>query len=192
MNDILPKPTLRARAIAARRMFSADERMFATIAVAERGLPLLLATQGPIGLYHPFRDELDPGPLVERLAAAGRELALPCVLTRRDPLVFRRWTPGDPLVVGSLNIPEPPKTAEIVGPTVLIVPPVAFDARCYRIGYGAGFYDRTIPILRARHPVLTIGYAFAVQQVAHVPNEAHDVPLDRVVTDEAIFTGGNA
>ena len=166
--------------------------MFATIAIAERALPLLADSQGPIGLYHPFRDELDPGPLVERLAAMGRDLSLPCVLTRRDPLVFRRWSPGDPLVIGSLNIPEPPNTADIVEPTVLIVPPVAFDARCYRIGYGAGFYDRTIPLLRARHPLMTIGYAFAVQQVAHVPNEAHDVPLDRVVTEDATFTGGHA
>ena len=190
--DTPAKPTLRARAIAARRMYSTEERLFATIAVCERALPLLLATEGVIGLYHPFREELDPGPLVERLVEAGRELALPCVLSRREPLVFRRWKPGDPLVNGQMTIPEPPKDAPEVHPDVLIAPPVAFDRRCYRIGYGAGFYDRTIPVLRARHEVTTIGYAFAVQEVEHVPNEAHDVPLDAIVTDNDVFRGGAA
>jgi 5-formyltetrahydrofolate cyclo-ligase len=77
-----------------------------------------------------------------------------------------------------------------VFPEVLVVPPVAFDRRCYRIGYGAGFYDRTIPILRHMHPVLVLGFAFACQEVEAVPDEQHDVPLDAIATDAELIRPG--
>lgn len=188
MTDTPSKPTLRARAMTLRKMHSSDERLFAAIAAAERAFPLLLAKPGIIGLYQPYRDELDPGPLIERLHEAGRQLALPVTRSRREPLLFRRYAPGDPLVEGKMSILEPSATAEEVFPEVLIVPLAAFDERCFRIGYGAGHYDRTIPFLRAMHPVAAFGYAYVCQKVGGVPNEPHDVALDAVVTEDGVVT----
>jgi 5-formyltetrahydrofolate cyclo-ligase len=91
-----------------------------------------------------------------------------------------------------MNIPEPFSEAPEVFPEVLLVPPVAFDRRCYRIGYGAGFYDRTLPALRAIHPVFALGFAFACQEIEAVPEEPHDVVLDAIVTELELIVGRNA
>lgn len=187
------KIALRNQAIAKRAAVKGEERHRATEAIAERAFARLTATQGVVGLYSAIRDELHPGGLIERLAAAGRAIGLPCTPKFGQPLVFRAWKPGDPLVKGHMNIPEPPAEAPEVFPQVLVAPPVGFDRRCYRIGYGAGFYDRTIPKLRAMHPVVALGVAFACQELEGVPAEPHDVPLDAIATErEWILAGATA
>lgn len=184
------KVTLRNHAIEARKALRGDARREATRAATGRAFDRLASTQGVIGLYEPFRDEIHPGELIRRLAEQGRRLALPSTPSFTAPIVFRAWAPGDALVRGLMNIPEPSPDAPEVFPEVLVVPPVAFDRRCYRIGYGAGFYDRTIPVLRHMHPVFTLGFAFACQEVASVPDEQHDVPLDAIATDAELMIPG--
>jgi len=181
------KIELRQRAMAARAELRGLARREATARAAARAYARLDATTGVVGLYEAFRDEIHPGEVARRLAESGRRLALPATPKFGQPLVFRAWMPGDPLVRGRLNIPEPLPDAPEVFPQVLLVPPVAFDRRGYRIGYGAGFYDRTIPALRARHPVFALGYAFACQEIADLPAEHHDIPLDAIATEAEII-----
>jgi 5-formyltetrahydrofolate cyclo-ligase len=182
------KIQLRQKAMAARAGIRGHLRQSATARAAHHAFSRLQYTSGIVGLYEAFRDEIHPGEVAERLAGLGRTLALPSTPKIGHPLIFRAWTPGDRLVMGRMNIPEPSPDAPEVHPHVLLVPPVAFDRRGYRIGYGAGFYDRTIPQLRAMHPVFTLGYAFACQEVEHLAAEHHDVPLDAIATENEIIT----
>ncbi len=101
------------------------------------------------------------------------------------PLKFREWTPGCALVEGEFGALIPAEGAWL-DPVVLIVPLLAFDARGYRLGYGGGFYDRTLEALRARRPTLAVGFAFAAQEVAEVPIDATDQRLDAVVTETGL------
>ncbi|WP_233588906.1 5-formyltetrahydrofolate cyclo-ligase [Falsigemmobacter faecalis] len=129
--------------------------------------------------YAAMRSEADPA-----LAMAAHEggCCLPVVLRKAAPLIFRTWTPGEPLVEGSFGTRMPPGTAPERIPRVLIVPMLAFDARGYRLGYGGGFYDRTLEALRAKGPVTAIGFAFDAQEADLVPVELTDQPLDLIVT----------
>jgi len=187
MPSIDEKVALRERAIKARSALKGDLRHDATAAATGHALARIDGHEGFIGAYVAFRDEINPMPLLEALAARGHALALPCTPRYGEPLVFRAWAPGQALIRGRMNIPEPPPEAPIVLPQVLVVPPVAFDRRGYRIGYGAGFYDRTIPLLRAHHPVLALGFAFACQEIAGLPAQSHDVPLDAIATEREII-----
>jgi len=181
------KIELRQRAMAARAEMRGDARHHATARAAHHAYARLSETTGIVGVYEAFRDEIHPGEIVLRLAQAGRKLALPSTPKFGQPLVFRAWAPGDALVRGRMNIPEPSPDAPEVHPHTLLVPPVAFDRRGYRVGYGAGFYDRTIPILRAMHPVFALGYAFSCQEIDDLPAEHHDVPLDAIATEHEII-----
>ncbi|PKP70572.1 MAG: 5-formyltetrahydrofolate cyclo-ligase, partial [Alphaproteobacteria bacterium HGW-Alphaproteobacteria-4] len=112
--------------------------------------------------------------------------AAPVILGRGQPLGFRAWAPGVAMQRGQFGALIPAAGAWLT-PRVLIVPLLAFDARGYRLGYGGGYYDRTLAALRARGPVTAIGFAFAAQQVPEVPTEATDEKLDLLVTDSGIF-----
>jgi 5-formyltetrahydrofolate cyclo-ligase len=182
------KTQLRQKAMAARSEIRGHQRQVATSRATHHAMSRLKFTSGVVGIYQAFRDEIHPGEIAEQLAGNGRKLALPVTPKKGHPLIFRAWAPGDPLVSGRHDIPEPSPDAEEVHPHVLLVPPVAFDRRGYRIGYGAGFYDRTIPQLRAMHPLFTLGYAFACQEIAHLPAEDHDVPLDAIATENEVIT----
>ncbi|WP_181702052.1 5-formyltetrahydrofolate cyclo-ligase [Chthonobacter albigriseus] len=184
------KRALFETASAARSALRGAGRAAATRAVLERAAETLGGWPGTVGLYVAIRDELNPIRLAESLAAGGRDLALPCTPEWGRPMVFRRWSPGDPLVRGRMNVPEPAPDADIVVPDAFLVPPVAFDRRCFRIGYGAGFYDRTLAAVRTvrpDRPVRTLGIAFACQEVSAVPDEPHDIPLDAIATEHDLF-----
>ena len=187
MATTLEKKGLYQAAKSKRADLRAEERRAATIAVTDRAADRLRELPGLIGLYVAFGDELHPGRLIDRLVAGGRVVALPATPRWNAPLVFRRWAPGDPLVKGRMNIPEPAPDAPEVFPDVVVVPPVAFDRRCFRIGYGAGFYDRTLPTLRQRHPVFALGFSFACQEIEAVPEEPHDVPLNEIATEREMI-----
>lgn len=140
--------------------------------------------------YWPVRTELDPRPLMAWLHGRGHPLALPVVVGRGRPLVFRPWRPSDALVPGELGIDTPPAAAGECEPAVLLVPLLAFDASGHRLGHGAGYYDITIAGLRARARVLTVGLAYAGQEVDAVPREPHDERLDWMVTEETALRIG--
>jgi 5-formyltetrahydrofolate cyclo-ligase len=102
-------------------------------------------------------------------------------------MVFRLWKPGDELVKSGFGVSQPPREAPEVSPRAMIVPLAAFDRRGGRIGYGKGHFDTAIAAIERRHPVLTVGVAFSVQEVAKVPLEAHDRPIDMIVTETEII-----
>jgi 5-formyltetrahydrofolate cyclo-ligase len=129
--------------------------------------------------YWPVRDEADPRGLMKALEARGAALALPRIDEKHAALSFRAWREGDVLVDNHHRIPEPRAEAKMVTPDVVLVPLLAFDAHGHRLGYGGGYYDRTLATLR----VIAIGVAYAGQEVERLPREAHDRPLDMVVTE---------
>ncbi|MXU66093.1 5-formyltetrahydrofolate cyclo-ligase [Oceanomicrobium pacificus] len=138
-----------------------------------------------IAAYLPMRTEIDPRPALIDAAAAGVPLAMPVVVERGHPLIFRAWTPDTPLVPGAFGA-HVPASGALVEPDLLVVPLLAFDRRGYRLGYGGGFYDRTIAALAARHPLRTVGLAYAAQECDAVPVEATDMPLDAVITEKGV------
>jgi 5-formyltetrahydrofolate cyclo-ligase len=135
----------------------------------------------------PMKSEIDPLPLMRKLAAAGARLALPVVAGPGQPLTMRAWAFGEPLVAGVWGIREPPPIAPAVAPDLLLVPLLAFDRAGHRIGYGAGYYDMTIAASRAQRVVVAIGVAFAAQEIAAVPATPRDVPLDLVLTEHEVI-----
>ena len=134
--------------------------------------------------YYPMGDELDCLPLLRRLAAIGVPTCLPSVVRRGEPLAFRRWLPDDPLRNVAFGLSEPLPEAASVTPSVLLVPMLAFDRDGHRLGYGGGFYDRTLASLRAADPAtVAIGVAFAGQLRDAVPVGPRDETLDWIVTE---------
>jgi 5-formyltetrahydrofolate cyclo-ligase len=133
--------------------------------------------------YWPIGDEADPRALMKALAVRGATLALPRIDAKGAALSFRAWREGDALVDNHHGIAEPRAGAESLTPNVLLVPLLAFEARGHRLGYGGGYYDRTLDGLRTKGKVLAIGIAYAGQEVAKIPREAHDHPLDAVITE---------
>jgi 5-formyltetrahydrofolate cyclo-ligase len=181
------KADLRATALAARDALSGEHRAAAAQAVATRGLPVEIAAGAVVSGYSPIRSEIDPVPLMEKLAAQGARLALPVILARGRSLAFRAWSPGDRMMLGPLGILEPsPAAAELV-PDIMLVPLAAFDRAGHRIGYGAGHYDYTLAHLRKLKAVVAIGVGFAAQEIEAIPALQHDVALDYVLTDTQIF-----
>jgi 5-formyltetrahydrofolate cyclo-ligase len=134
--------------------------------------------------YMPMRTEIDPLPA---MAAHQGLVGVPVIIGKGMALRFRQWTPDVEMVEGAFKAMIP-ATGDWVTPQVLIVPLLAFDARGYRLGYGGGFYDRTLQGLRATGPVLAIGFAFAAQEVSAVPIDATDQRLDMIVTEKGIRT----
>src|ERR1700736_2920754 len=135
--------------------------------------------EGVLGFYWPFGAEFDPRPLIDWAVAAGRVVALPVVIDKKGPLEYRAWRPGEPLVDGVWNIPVPEKR-EIVTPTMVLAPLVGFDDACYRLGYGGGFFDRTLGAMLPR--LYAIGIGFEFQRLKTIHPQSYDVPMDVIVT----------
>ncbi|MGH6934229.1 MAG: 5-formyltetrahydrofolate cyclo-ligase [Dongiaceae bacterium] len=142
-----------------------------------------LPPQAAVSGYWPLADEFDPRPILQRLNELGHDIGLPVVLGRGQPLLFRRWRPGMNLVQGSFKVMTPPPESPELVPNVVLAPILAFDRAGYRLGYGGGFYDRTLARLRANGEVLAIGTAFAMQEVPEVPHDDTDQPLNWIVTE---------
>lgn len=151
-----------------------------------------LAVHG-IGFAHPrpgaavsaflaIGEEIDPMPLMHRLWGEGHAVGLPVMVGKARPLVFRQWREAEPLDEVKWGIREPLATAAVIVPDVLLVPLLAFDTRGYRLGYGGGFYDRSIAEIRATKPVTTIGLAYDELEVDAVPHSDYDERLDWVLT----------
>jgi 5-formyltetrahydrofolate cyclo-ligase len=140
--------------------------------------------------YFAIRDEIDPRPLLETFHCEQARLCLPCVTGPGQPLVFRSWSPGDELVKGAFGVSEPRPSAPEVRPSLVLLPLLAFDRAGRRLGYGAGFYDRTIEALRGLGPVTTVGLAYEAQRLKRVPTAGHDVVLDWIVTEQRAYRIG--
>lgn len=174
----------RRELLARREALSSEERRAGDERVArllEEGFPCLAGLT--IGFYWPFRGEVDPRLVVHRLRKRGSSTALPVVVGKAKPLEFREWQPGTATLPGAFGLPVP-QDAAVVVPEAVLVPPVAFDARGYRLGYGGGFFDRTLAAARPRP--LAIGLARAVNRMETIHPQAYDIAMDFIVTEESI------
>ena len=143
--------------------------------------------------YWPVRTEISPLELMEELAGGGMSTALPAIPRPGGTLSFHAWEKGGELVDGHHGVPGPNPGNPEVAPDIVLVPLLAFDHGCHRLGYGGGYYDRTLAALRSGNPhVMALGLAYGEQRVDQLPVEDHDAPLDAVLTPKALFWPGEA
>jgi 5-formyltetrahydrofolate cyclo-ligase len=181
------KAVLRQEATALRDALPADVRKAAAEAIAARKFPLAIAPGTIVAGFMPLKSEINPLPLLQKLAEAGARLALPAIAGRGKPLIMRAWEFGAPLDRGQWGIREPKPDAPEVEPDILLVPLLAFDRAGYRLGYGAGYYDMTIHRLRGLKAVTAVGIAFAAQEVPKIPTTPRDERLDLVLTEREVI-----
>ena len=180
----MSKALLRSAALARRDALLADLRAKAAETIAARPFPVAVPAGTIVSGFMPMKSEINPLPLMRKLAEAGAQLALPVVQGRGKPLIMREWSFGAPLASGVWGIREPGPEAHEVFPDLVIAPLAAFDRAGHRIGYGAGYYDMTIARLRGMKPVIAIGLAFAAQEIERVPATPFDARLDLVLTED--------
>jgi len=181
------KIELRRSALARRNaLFAARGAEAAELLVGQISKSLPVAAGRKIAGYWPIGSELDCKPALEDLHARGARLCLPVAGQRGDRLIFRAWKPSDVLETGPFGTSHP-SAAETVEPDILLVPLLAFDDAGHRLGYGAGYYDRTLAILRAAKPITAWGVAFDEQEEPSVPIDATDVKLDGLITDKRLL-----
>ncbi len=180
---MLSKDELRNEARARRIALAASLSEFAErIAAQDLALP-----EGTIvGGYAALPNEANPHLLLKRLAEEGHAIAYPRVAAKNEPLTFHLWQDGLDLKPGAFNVPEPSPDWMQVTPRVLLVPLLAFDFEGYRLGYGGGYYDRTLAALRESDKPLAVGVAFSGQEVDNVPHDANDQRLDMIVTERGV------
>ncbi len=158
--------------------------------VVERATALLLSEIGPaagkiVSGYLPIRTEIDPRSAMKALHASGARLCVPVIEERGKPLLFREWTPKAQLVAGPFGA-RVPESGAWLEPEILITPLIAFTRSGHRLGYGGGFYDRTLAMLAAQRPTRALGFAFAAQEVDALPLEPTDIRLDAIVTEREL------
>ncbi|WP_434729629.1 5-formyltetrahydrofolate cyclo-ligase [Rhizobium binae] len=181
------KAQLRNERLAARNGITPEERISKSLAMADHAGEAVAFSPGTIvSGFLPIRSEADLRPLMAQFAARGARLCVPAILDKQT-IAFRELTEGVPLIDTGFGTVGPGAEAAILDPEIMLVPLSAFDARGHRIGYGAGYYDRAISRLREKglHPKL-IGIAFDCQEVAHVPDEPHDISLDAILTESGL------
>ena len=170
----------RERLIALRQGMPPEERRRLGSAIETELRALIAERPGILGVYWPFRAEFDPRPLIDWAVASVRMVALPVVIDKKGPLEYRAWRPGETLVDGVWNIPVPEKR-EIVVPAIVLAPLVGFDSACYRLGYGGGYFDRTLASLSPRPLAIGVGFEFQMLETIH-PQD-FDVPMGAIVTE---------
>ena len=182
------KKRLREAAVAKRKAAYEAHGQDASRRIAAHGLDFLRIAPGAIvSGFAAIRDEINPAPLMTWLHAEGCRLALPVMQAKGQPLVMRSWTPGDAMNVAAWGIAEPREDKSEVEPDVVLVPLLAFDNRGHRLGYGGGFFDRTLAKLRQSKPVVAVGLAYDELKVDAVPVESYDERLDWVLTPSGPF-----
>jgi len=177
------RKVLQARRTAAAAQSEQPGEKLLTVLQAALSLPDRAIVSG----YLPIGDEMDVLPTLAAMRESGHGIAMPVVVARGEPLQFRQWRPDDPLEDGPLGTRHPSGSAPVVVPEVLIVPLLGYDRRGYRLGYGGGFYDRTVAALRSAGEVVAIGVGFAAQEVAHIPHGPQDEAMDWIVTPREAF-----
>ena len=188
ISPMTEKTTLRASMLARRMALSAQEagRMAQAVARQFADHPLLMDARCVAG-YAAMRGELNVFPILAMLSLRDRMLALPKLTSETAPLEFRRWQPGEALIPHALGMKEPAPEAAPAMPDLILVPLLAFDASGHRLGYGGGYYDRTLAALRkGTHPPLAIGVAYGFQEVPSLPAEPHDRSLNGILTEHGV------
>lgn len=178
---------MRAAALTRRDALNVEQRVAAAEAVAKIPIHLEISPGTIVAGYSPINSEIDPFPLMRALETEGAELALPVIIKRDHALIFRSWSPDEGLVRGAYGIFQPSSDAPDVDPDIVLVPLAAFDRAGHRIGYGRGYYDRTLKPLRAMKRITVVGLAFAVQEIGNVPAGDHDEQLDCVLTERGLI-----
>lgn len=180
--------TERRRLLEARRDISPRDRHAFAEEIGDRIAELLgPASERIVSAYWPIRAEPNLLPLMRRLEESGNGGALPVVVEKGAPLVFRRWRDGEPLEPGVWNIPVPVSGEKVI-PDVVLAPVVGFDPACYRLGYGGGFFDRTLAAMPRKPKVIGVGYEQAA--IATIHPLPHDIPMDLIVTERAVHEPG--
>jgi len=171
-----------------RRKTAAAKQSGAAAEACETFLKHIEVTESDtVSLYLAIQSELDPRPLVEALWAKGIRTCFPVVMAAETPLEFRLADAKTRFVSGTFGTMIPDETAPVVTPTIIVAPLLSFDSALYRLGYGGGFYDRTLEKLRALAPTRAYGYAYAAQQVETVPIEPTDEKLDGIITEAGLI-----
>lgn len=176
------KDLLRKEALQRRKSLIEVDRIEKSLALVDHIDALPVPDAATVSGFWPIRDEIDPRPLLDRLRQMGHRLCLPVIA--EPHLIFRQLDRETELVPAGFGTLEPSKDAAVLEPDVLLMPLAAFDASGNRIGYGKGYYDKAITALEAIRPRTCIGLAFGVQEVDRVPAEAHDKPLDGILTEQ--------
>jgi len=185
MSLIDDKRILRGTMLAWRGGLSEEERRAAAAGLVDMWrLERPVQTPAVVSGFWPMAEELDIRPLLMELHGQGCQLALPVVVAKKQPLVFRAWRPGDPLEAGVFGTLHPSPRREVVEPDALIVPLLAVDEEGWRLGYGGGFYDRTLEALRGKKQITAVGVGFNAQLVPEVPHGPGDQRLDWLLTDK--------
>jgi 5-formyltetrahydrofolate cyclo-ligase len=177
------KTALRRTAMALRRAAHTENGTAAARTLCQRLSADITLKDKTIAGYWPLGDELDCRPALEGVIAQGGKVALPVVAGQGQVLLFRGWQPGDPLDPGPFGTAHPTVRSAVVTPDVLLLPLLAFDNTGHRLGYGAGYYDRTVDALRRQRSIIVIGVAYDAQEVGAVPRDPHDQQMDAVMTD---------
>ncbi len=146
-----------------------------------------LPAHSVVASYSAIGHEMNSAPLAEALRRTGCGISLPFITGKGRPLRFHTYEPGDRLVINRSGIAEPDATAPVVEPDVFLVPLLAFDAQGYRLGYGGGYYDRTLADARHKRKILAIGIGFTCQEITAVPVTVYDAKLDKIVTETGVF-----
>jgi 5-formyltetrahydrofolate cyclo-ligase len=179
------------KADARKAAFARRKPLFEAATAAQSGYlsEVLAGYRGvPLSGFMPIRTEIDPTPAMAEACAHG-PVGVPVIVGAAQPLIFARWAPDTAMVAGPFGAKVPARIEEIE-PEIVILPLLAFDRRGGRLGYGGGFYDRTLEQLRARRATLAIGFAFAGQEIEQIPLEPTDQPLDLVVTQAGVIEIG--
>jgi 5-formyltetrahydrofolate cyclo-ligase len=183
--------TQRAELVARRAAADRGQRLAWNERITQRLLEgFAVPRDAVVGFCWPYKDEFDARFAIRRWREQGAIAALPEVTGRDRPLQFRKWWPGAPMSPGVYDIPVPDGT-EVLTPDIALVPMNGFDGQCYRLGYGGGYFDRTLAVLN--HRLLAIGVTYEMLRLPTIYPQAHDIPMDFVVTEAAVYacSGGN-
>lgn len=187
MDFTLLKRQMRLTAVRKRSEIAADYASISAEKLVDLAQRLALPAKAAVSAYWPMKSEMDVRPLMRYFHETGHTVCLPVVTRKDEPMLFRRWAPDDKLVVGMYGVEQPDEKSESVVPDVLFLPLLAFDRRGGRLGYGGGFYDRTLKLLRKEGHRLIAGVGFAMQEVESVPLEETDERLDVILTEKELI-----
>ena len=176
---MITKSSLRNRLLKEREEMLSADRKLAEQKISMDLKKILASQKGPLGFYWPFRGEFDPRHVVKDWLSVNTANAacLPVIVEKNKPMIFREWIPGQPMIKGAFNIDIPDKKNRVLTPNILLVPTLGFNQKNFRLGYGGGYYDRTIPQYKA----LTIGLCFEHGRSSEIVEEQHDIPLDLII-----------
>ncbi len=191
--DIEAEKTKCRKALSKNRKNAKAKHAKAHILIAEQFFACQPASQNwqgkAIAGYLPIASEINVLPLLAELRSKGTKILLPAIIAKDKPLEWRLWNEGDELVKESFGTMAPCEGAEVHLPDMILAPLLGFDEACYRLGYGGGFYDRSLQALRQKKPVIAIGFAYDEQKLDNVPRDVHDIRLDGIVTPSYFYSG---